>query len=145
MKLHEISKKENRKAQRVGRGGKRGTTSGRGTKGQKSRSGRKLRPAARDLIIRIPKLRGFRNKPISEKPCVINLSDITKAKSLASGKGPVVIDRKSLTVIGLIPVSHKGEVKLLGTGELAFPIILRGIKASASVKEKVEKAGGKVE
>lgn len=47
---------------RIGRGGKRGTYSGRGMKGQKSRAGRKIRPAVRDLIQRTPKLRGARNK-----------------------------------------------------------------------------------
>jgi large subunit ribosomal protein L15 len=48
---------------RVGRGGKRGTTAGRGTKGQKARSGHCIRPAERDLIQRLPKLRGYKNKP----------------------------------------------------------------------------------
>ncbi len=47
---------------RVGRGGKRGTYSGRGIKGQKSRAGRKMRPAIRDLIQRTPKLRGVGDK-----------------------------------------------------------------------------------
>jgi large subunit ribosomal protein L15 len=46
---------------RIGRGGKRGKTSGRGQKGQKSRSGHKIRPAERDFIQRLPKLRGKHN------------------------------------------------------------------------------------
>ena len=48
----------NKDAKRIARGGKRGRTSGRGQKGQKSRSGRKIRPAIRDLVQRTPKLRG---------------------------------------------------------------------------------------
>ncbi len=59
MQLHElraIHKDED--AKRVGRGGKRGTTSGKGQKGQKSRSGHRIRPAERDMIQRLPKLRG---------------------------------------------------------------------------------------
>ncbi len=59
MQLHEVKpihKNESRK--RIGRGGKRGTYSGKGIKGQKSRAGRKIRPAVRDLIQRTPKLRG---------------------------------------------------------------------------------------
>ena len=56
-----------KKAPRVGRGGQRGTTSGKGTKGQKSRSGRRIRPAERDLIIRIPKLRGFAREKMRRK------------------------------------------------------------------------------
>ncbi|OGY57237.1 MAG: hypothetical protein A3E61_01280 [Candidatus Colwellbacteria bacterium RIFCSPHIGHO2_12_FULL_43_12] len=63
MQLHDLKPFHlNKTGKRVGRGGKRGTTSGHGTKGQKSRSGHKIRPAERDLIQRLPKLRGFRNK-----------------------------------------------------------------------------------
>ncbi|MBI2013770.1 MAG: uL15 family ribosomal protein [Candidatus Colwellbacteria bacterium] len=63
MLLHEIKPKyPNKKKKRIARGGKRGTTSGRGQKGQKSRSGRRIRPASRDYTQRLPKLRGFGNK-----------------------------------------------------------------------------------
>lgn len=64
MQLHELQPLHaNKEEKRIGRGGKRGTTSGRGTKGQMSRAGRRVRPAQRDLIQRLPKLRGFANKP----------------------------------------------------------------------------------
>lgn len=46
------------KSRQVGRGGKRGKTSGKGTKGQNARAGRKKRPEIRDFIKRFPKLRG---------------------------------------------------------------------------------------
>ena len=59
MQLHTLQPKtKQKKGKYVGRGGKRGTTSGKGTKGQKARSGHKIRPEIRDLIKRIPKLRG---------------------------------------------------------------------------------------
>ncbi len=59
MQIHEVKRKtENRKKKYVGRGGKRGKTSGKGTKGQNSRSGRKKRPEMRDIIKKLPKLRG---------------------------------------------------------------------------------------
>ncbi len=59
MQIHQISKpKKQNSAKRVGRGGKRGTYSGRGMKGQKSRAGANIRPAIRDFIQQIPKLRG---------------------------------------------------------------------------------------
>ncbi|MBU2101416.1 hypothetical protein KKH05_01725 [Patescibacteria group bacterium] len=62
MNLHDISPiNKNKKKKRIGRGGKRGTFSGRGIKGQKSRAGRKIRPASRDLIQQLPKLRGSKN------------------------------------------------------------------------------------
>ena len=51
-------KTKNKKTRQVGRGGTRGKTSGRGTKGQNARAGRKKRPELRDFIKRIPKLRG---------------------------------------------------------------------------------------
>jgi len=63
MQLHEVRPVTiNKSKKRVGRGGKRGTYSGRGIKGQKSRAGRKIRPAIRDLMQRTPKLRGSKNQ-----------------------------------------------------------------------------------
>lgn len=59
MQFHTLKRKTpNKKSRSVGRGGKRGKTSGRGTKGQNARAGRKKRPELRDFIKRIPKLRG---------------------------------------------------------------------------------------
>jgi len=63
MQLHELQPiTKNKSKKRIGRGGKRGTYSGRGMKGQKARAGRKIRPAIRDLMQRTPKLRGARNR-----------------------------------------------------------------------------------
>lgn len=62
--IHTLSSQTKNK-KRVGRGGKRGTYSGKGQKGQKSRAGRNMRPGLRDLIIRIPKKKGYKNKPKS--------------------------------------------------------------------------------
>ena len=59
MQLHNLqSKTKRKKSRQVGRGGTRGKTSGRGTKGQNARAGRKKRPELRDFIKRFPKLRG---------------------------------------------------------------------------------------
>ena len=59
MQFHSLqSKTKRKKSRQVGRGGTRGKTSGRGTKGQNARAGRKKRPELRDTIKRIPKLRG---------------------------------------------------------------------------------------
>jgi len=68
MQIHQIKpkiKKKNRKI--IGRGGKRGTYSGRGIKGQKSRAGRKIRPELRDIIKKLPKKRGYRFPVIKRK------------------------------------------------------------------------------
>ncbi len=59
MQFHTLKRKnKNKKSKQVGRGGTRGKTSGRGTKGQNARAGRKKRPELRDFIKRVPKLRG---------------------------------------------------------------------------------------
>lgn len=59
MQFHTLKRKTpNTKGRQVGRGGTRGKTSGRGTKGQNARAGRKKRPELRDVIKRVPKLRG---------------------------------------------------------------------------------------
>ena len=104
---------------RVGRGGKRGTTSGKGQKGQKSRSGHRIRPAERDLIQRLPKLRGYRNKSLKEKLPVINVGDLENFK----------FDR---------------TVKILGEGEVKKPFHINGLPVSKTAKEKIEAAGGSV-
>lgn len=59
-----------------GRGGKRGKTAGRGTKGQNARAGRKFRPVLRDAIKKLPKLRCYRFNSHIEKPVAINLSQL---------------------------------------------------------------------
>ncbi len=92
MRLHELRPKTKLKSKkRIGRGGKRGTFSGKGVKGQKSRAGSKIRPGTRDLIQQIPKLRGARNtgprgkksgkKPYAEKQSKVesNNTDVQKA------------------------------------------------------------------
>lgn len=145
MKLFELKKDKAAKkvATRVGRGGKRGTTSGRGQKGQKSRSGRKMRPAERDLLIRIPKLRGFRHTPVSDLSLVLNVSDLDK-KFKANSKVAAIVEMDSLKAVGLVPKRYFGQVKILGNGEITLPLTLRRLKVSKSAKEKIEKAGGKI-
>src|SRR3990167_4622491 len=91
---------KHKKKKRVGRGGKRGTTSGRGTKGQKSRAGHRIRPAIRDLLIRIPKLRGYKNKSIQSKNLVLNVGNLQKLPESVFTK------------------ENLGNVKILGGGEL---------------------------
>ena len=92
MQLHNLSIK-NKKEKRVARGGKRGTTSGRGQKGQKSRSGHRIRPAQRDLLIRIPKLRGYKNKPKSKFNLVLSLAELEKisAKGGSASGGDILV------------------------------------------------------
>lgn len=138
--LKPIHKRKNKK--KVGRGGKRGTTSGRGTKGQNSRSGsKKIRPAIYDLINKLPILRGWKMKRIKEKPAIVNLNQLDKY--FISG---ATINPQSLHVVGLI--DKKGgrfpEVKILGKGELNKKLNFEAVFISRSVKEKILKSGSEI-
>lgn len=145
MQIHNLKRKtENRKRMIVGRGGKRGKTAGRGTKGQKARSGRKIRPEIRDVIKRIPKMRGRgknSNLSIQTKPFIINIEALETVFS--NGE---TVTRQALLEKKLISL-YKGnipQVKILGNGVITKKITIKDIPTSASVKEKIEKAGGSV-
>jgi large subunit ribosomal protein L15 len=143
MKLHELKSIKSRVHRRIGRGGKRGTTSGRGTKGQHSRSGRRQRPAERDLIMRLPKLRGFRNKPKSDTVKVFNLDELSKKLKPLAKTGPLEVTIDVLKTAGILGKKFKGEIKILATGEIEFPITLKGLKVSKSALEKIDKTSKK--
>ena len=147
MKLHELrSIRVQRKHARVGRGGKRGTTSGRGQKGQKSRSGHRIRPASRDLILKLPKKRGFTNKPTSRKPHIVNVNVLMRKISPLSGGGKeITVDMATLKQVGLVRPEFRGAVKILGKGAVSHRVVIKGLRVSGSVKAAVEKAGGNVE
>lgn len=145
MKLHSRTSIRPKRLQRIGRSGKRGSYSGRGVKGQHSRSGRRIRPAERDIILKIPKMRGFRNKPKDDAPVVFNIGTLSgKFKSHAKVGAPLAIDHALLRSAKLLKKDYKGKVKILGTGEIAFPITITGFEVSAGAKDKIEKAGGSV-
>ena len=142
MQLHQITsttKQKNRK--RIGRGGKRGTYSGRGLKGQKSRAGAGIRPAYRDILKQLPKKRGYKFKSIQIKPAVVNLIDIDE-----NFKDNEIISPQTLLDRGLIS-KYKGrlpEVKILGDGETKKKFTVKNCLASENVKKKIEKAGGTI-
>jgi len=138
MQLHQLKPTiKSKKKKRVGRGGKRGAYSGRGIKGQKARAGHRIRPAERDLIQRLPKLRGFKFKPLKPKPVVVNLSDLEKKI-----KGNI-INRQTLLEAGLIRKSDK-RIKILGNGEVKRAFRVEGLELSQSARKKIEAAGGQV-
>ncbi|MCX6788577.1 MAG: 50S ribosomal protein L15 [bacterium] len=139
MQLNELKPKNAiRKSQkRVGRGGKRGTTSGHGQKGQKSRAGHRIRPAERDLLMRIPKLRGVKNKPKREVALIFNVGELTKV--FPDG----IVSKSIIAEKGLTKGTHI-RVKILSGGEIKKPITIDGVEISAGAKAKIEKAGGTV-
>ncbi|SRR5258708_7904571 len=128
----------------VGRGGRRGKTSGRGTKGQKARSGRKLRPELRDIIKKLPKLRGRGKnsfKSFAIKPFAVSLA--TLDKQYAAGEQ---VSIKTLLEKGLIPKSRAAEptVKVVGTGSLSKALSFSGVALSASARKEIESKGGSI-
>ncbi len=143
MQLHQLKpKNKNKNKKRIGRGGKRGTYSGKGQKGQKSRAGRKIRPAIRDLIMRLPKLRGFKNKSLKTRKISVNINDIEN-KIFSKGIKENFITMEILVKYGLIKKFGK-SVKILAEGELKHPIIIKGLEVSKKAKEKIQAAGGKI-
>jgi len=142
MQLHTLTRKTpNKKHKIVGRGGKRGKTSGRGTKGQKARAGHRIRPDIRDVIKKLPKLRGYRNTSIELKCKLVNLA--TLERLFTDGE---TVTRAELRTRGAIG-GRKGVlpgVKILGDGEITKKLTIQGCMISASAKEKVEKAGGSI-
>ncbi|GAI13330.1 unnamed protein product [marine sediment metagenome] len=147
MQLHQLKPKHKlKKKKRVGRGGKRGTYSGRGLKGQRSRAGRKFKPAIRGLIKRYPKLRGYKFKIIRPKPAVVNIEILEKKFKAADTVTPKVLIEKRLIrrIKGRLP-----KVKILGTraqrkGKLTKKLIIEGCQVSKSAREEIEKAGGTI-
>jgi len=144
MQLHEIKPIHKlKKPKRVGRGGKRGTYSGHGIKGQRARAGRRFKPIIRELIKKYPKLRGYRQKSIPTPifGVGVNLEILEKKFNSAEKVNPEILLEKRIIrkIKGRIPL-----VKILGKGKLTKPLIIEGCKVSKSAKEKIEKAGGTI-
>jgi large subunit ribosomal protein L15 len=131
-----------KKKKRVGRGygSGHGVTAGRGTKGQKSRSGFSLKRGFEGgqmpLHRRVPK-RGFTNI-FREEYAIVNIGMLKRFKENEE------INPQSLVEAGLIKKSQK-QVKILGHGELTIPLTVKAHKISQSAQNKIEKAGGRVE
>lgn len=144
MKLNELApaKGAKRGPKRLGRGvgSGWGKTAGRGTKGHNSRSGGGVRPGFEGgqmpLHRRLPK-RGFTNI-FKKKIAQINVRDLNRFKS-----GDVV-DAEALVAAGLVKGTFDG-IKLLGNGDIDFPLTIRINSISAGARQKIEATGGTVE
>ncbi len=128
------------KRKRIGRGNGSGigTYSGKGLKGQKSRSGVSglKRKGMRQILLKTPKLRGF--KSLNAKAQVVNLLDLNVFKDKETVNG------KTLKEKGLI-AKESTPIKILGDGELTVKgLTFEKVKISASAKEKITKADGKI-
>ena len=146
MQIHEIRRDHaNKKSKLVGRGGKRGKTAGKGGKGQTARAGHRVRPAMRDIIKKLPKLRGHgknRSKSVFYRgpEAVVNVGALNV---FASND---VVNPTALIAKGLIAESFgkNPKVKILGNGELTTALTFERCDVSETAKVKIEKAGGKI-
>jgi large subunit ribosomal protein L15 len=141
MQLHTLKRQHpNKKFKQVGRGGTRGKTSGRGGKGQTARAGNKRRPEIRDIIKKLPKLRGYRFQSFEIKSSPVNVGALNVFEAGS------IVNSKSLFEKNLI---HRvngtlSNVKILGDGEINKKLSIVDCKVSGSARLKIEKAGGSV-
>lgn len=141
MKIHELDLQSKTARKRVGRGisAGGGKTAGRGTKGQKARTGKKLKPGFEGgqtkLAMRLPKARGFKHAPnvVYQE---VNLGDLARHKA-------ATVTAASLAKSGVVKYADR-PVKLLGKGELTQAYKITVDAATASAIKAVEKAGGEV-
>ena len=147
MQLHQLKPTTVRKTiKRIGRGGKRGKTSGKGGKGQTARAGGRPRPELRDMIKRLPKRRGFgknRARTVNNervRPYVVNVSDLNVFKDGDTVNSATIIAHGILVVRD----GRDVQVKVLGTGDLTRKLTVSGCTVSATAKTKIEEKGGTV-
>ena len=144
MKLNELSPAagSTKEAYRKGRGSGSGNgkTAGRGHKGQKARSGGKIRVGFEGgqmpLYRRLPK-RGFKNV-FADKYAVVNVEQLNRFEDKA------VVDPAALVEAGILKNVLDG-VRILGNGELTKALDVRAQGFTKSAQQKIEAAGGKVE
>jgi large subunit ribosomal protein L15 len=164
MKLHDLRPAEGSRKERirVGRGiaAGKGKTAGRGTKGQKARAGGSIPPwfegGQTPLHMRIPKLRGFKNRARIEYE-VVNVGAITaavergafeggapgKAKGAKAAAAQITVNQDLLRAVGLVRTLNK-PLKILGTGEVSAALFVVADAFTASARTKIEGAGGTV-
>ena len=130
-----------KKKKRVGRGdgSGHGGTAGKGSKGQNARSGHSVRPGFEGgqmpLSRRLPK-RGFKN-PLRRIIATVNIDQL---KQFPEG---TVVDRETLLTVGLVTRKADG-VKVLGRGEISYPLSLKVDMVSVGARQKIEAAGGTI-
>jgi large subunit ribosomal protein L15 len=137
---------ENTTTPRVGRGGKRGKTSGRGTKGQKARAGHKMRPEMRDTLKKLPKLRGFgqnraRTVRVKAPYTAINIASLEETFTAGDTITLAILSQKGLA---RSRGGHIVPVKILGGGTLTKKLAISGVSFSGSAKTAIIAAGGSI-
>ena len=166
MKLHDLRPAEGSRKERtrVGRGiaAGKGKTAGRGTKGQKARAGGSIPPwfegGQTPLHVRIPKLRGFRNRfkihfevvnvgaiaaAVERGAFEVEASDAKLKGKAKSAPAQITINQDILRAAGLVRSLNK-PLKILGNGDLDAALFVVADAFTASARSKIEAAGGTV-
>jgi large subunit ribosomal protein L15 len=144
MQIHQLTTKKRKPRKTIGRGGKRGTYSGKGNKGQKARSGASIDPlfegGRSSLIERMKKVRGF--KSTHPKKNVIKLSDLDK-----NFKDGEIVSIESLMKAGLVSKKDvKSGTKILSSGTITKKVVIdKNILFSETAKDAIIKAGGTIQ
>ncbi len=140
MQINTLKARKLKTKKRVGRGGVNGTYSGKGMKGQKSRSGYSRRATweggRTTLIAATKKNRGFKSR--NAKNQIVNLNILEK-----KFKNGDTVDLTSLIKAKIVK-KVSAPVKILGVGELTKKLTVKDVLVSATAKEKITKAGGEV-
>jgi large subunit ribosomal protein L15 len=143
MQIHDLSTPKRPKKKRLGRGGKFIKTAGRGTKGQKSRSGASVDPlfegGRSTLIDRLKKIRGFK----SPRPKRATVTLAMLEKSFEDGEE---VSRETLVAKKLFsPAALRGGIKIVSTGSLSKKLLFDSrVRFSGTAEEAVKAAGGTV-
>jgi large subunit ribosomal protein L15 len=148
MQLNSISPTtKNKKNAPVGRGGKRGKTSGRGGKGQTARAGHHIRPEVRDLIKKLPKRRGHgKNRARTVRTNRIPTSAVNLTALEAAYKAGETVSPATLVTRGVVRRA-KGRapvVKILGTGTLTKALVIKGCMLSDVARAALLAIGGTI-
>jgi len=128
----------------VGRGGKRGKTSGRGGKGQTARAGHRMYPEIRDMIKRIPKLRGRGKQGLKSFQKIVSPINLETLEKIYADGG--IVSPGTLLAAGVISLQSGNipRVKILGKGTVSRKLMISGCAISATAKAAILKAGGSV-
>ena len=146
--LNQLKRTGARHKKRVGRGGKRGKTSGRGGKGQTARAGNKRRPELRDIIKKLPKRRGYgKNRGrtvVGDRPRMIPVSlerlaklfgATTEITTTALAKNLAIHTRRKMPLFKIVG----------GDAAVTKKFSVKGVQVSTSARAAIEKAGGTID
>lgn len=148
MQIHEIRKPKSLKSKkRVARGGKRGTYSGRGIKGQKSRSGGNLRPGFdgknTSSVKRTTKISGFTSPNLPNE--ILDMDILEKYFKTGDKVNPKTLKEKKLVKLNKKSrARRRARVKILANGKLTKKLEISDCLVSKSAQKIIEKAGGKI-